>query len=317
VRSSPALFRSLVGLCCAATLSGAQQPAGSGRDALVVSPAWLAAHLHDANLVILHVGEPAAYASKHIAGARFVDLDDISDHSGMSGTPGANPLMLEMLPAQQLRAKLASLGISDNSRVVVYFANEWVSPSTRVMFTLDYAGLGNRSVWLDGGLDAWTRDGQPVTDVVPPPAQPAKLSALALKPIVVTADYVRAHETKRGVAIVDGRAAGAYEGVMGGNKANGNRAGHLPGAKSVPFTEVTDDQLKLKTPAQLQELFAKAGVQPADTVVGYCWIGQQATAMLFAARSLGHPVLLYDGSFEDYSKHLDWPIVGASAKRAP
>ena len=52
-------------------------------------------------------------------------------------------------------------------------------------------------------------------------------------------------------------------------------------------------------------MFEKAGVKANDTVVGYCHIGQQATAMLFAARSLGHPVLLYDGSFQDWSRHDD------------
>jgi len=57
-------------------------------------------------------------------------------------------------------------------------------------------------------------------------------------------------------------------------------------------------------------------VQPRDTVVGYCHIGQQATGMLFAARSLGHPVLLYDGSFEDWSAHADYPVENPSAKGA-
>jgi thiosulfate/3-mercaptopyruvate sulfurtransferase len=76
----------------------------------------------------------------------------------------------------------------------------------------------------------------------------------------------------------------------------------------VPFTELTDVQSFLfKSPSQLGALFAAAGVAPTDTIVGYCHIGQQATAMLFAARTLGHPVLLYDGSFEDWSRK-DLPV---------
>jgi thiosulfate/3-mercaptopyruvate sulfurtransferase len=59
---------------------------------------------------------------------------------------------------------------------------------------------------------------------------------------------------------------------------------------------------------QLATLFEKAGVKAGDTVIGYCHVGQQATAMLFAARTLGHPVLLYDGSFEDWSRHADYPV---------
>ena len=94
------------------------------------------------------------------------------------------------------------------------------------------------------------------------------------------------------------------------------RPGHIAGAKSVPFTEISDDALMLKTTDQLVALFTKAGVAPSDTVIGYCHIGQQATGMLFAARSLGHPVLLYDGSFEDWSKR-DLPVDNPSAKPKP
>jgi thiosulfate/3-mercaptopyruvate sulfurtransferase len=55
-------------------------------------------------------------------------------------------------------------------------------------------------------------------------------------------------------------------------------------------------------------------VKPDDTVIGYCHIGQQATAMLFAARSLGHRVLLYDGSFQDWSRRTDLPVENPSQK---
>jgi thiosulfate/3-mercaptopyruvate sulfurtransferase len=64
-------------------------------------------------------------------------------------------------------------------------------------------------------------------------------------------------------------------------------------------------------------MFSSAGVAPGDTVVGYCHIGQQATALLFAARVAGHPVLLYDGSFEDWSHHADFPVENPSAKERP
>ncbi|MDB4874792.1 MAG: Rhodanese-like protein [Gemmatimonadetes bacterium] len=315
MRASTALFNSFIALCSAATLSGAQQ-AAANRDAMLVSPVWLAAHLHDANLVVLHVGDRADYASTHIPGARYVDLDDISvsDHSAMNGgAPAGNGLTLEMLPADQLRAKLASLGISDNSHVVVYFAKDRVSPSTRVVFTLDYAGLGKRTALLDGGLDAWMRGGRPVTDVVPA-AHTGTLAALELAPIVVNAEYVHARAARPGVSIVDARAAAFYDGVPRGGP---NRLGHIPGAKSIPYTEVTDAALQLKTADQLATLFSKAGVQPGDTVVAYCHIGQQATALLFAARSLGHPVLLYDGSFEDWSRHAEYPVENPSAKGKP
>ena len=76
---------------------------------------------------------------------------------------------------------------------------------------------------------------------------------------------------------------------------------HIAGAKSIPFTEITDRTLRLKSRDELAALFRQAGIKQGDTIVGYCHIGQQATGMLFAARTLGHKVLLYDGSFEDWS----------------
>jgi thiosulfate/3-mercaptopyruvate sulfurtransferase len=312
VRSTSAVVGSVLTLCLASTVIGAQQRASNPRDAILVSTAWLAAHQNDPNLVLLHVGDPAEYQARHIPGARFVTLDDISvsDHSG-------HGLMLEMPPSEQLRQSLAKLGISDDSRIVVYYGKDRVTPTTRVMFTLDYAGLGKNSAMLDGGMDAWTRDGHSVTDAATP-ERTGKLSALSLRPIVVTADYVRAHLGKPGVSVVDGRASVFYDGVQtGGGPSAPHRAGHVAGAKSVPFTEITDESLKLRSTEQLASLFTKAGVQPGDTVIGYCHIGQQATGMLFAARSLGHPVLLYDGSFEDWSRHPDFPVDNPSAKGKP
>jgi thiosulfate/3-mercaptopyruvate sulfurtransferase len=107
-----------------------------------------------------------------------------------------------------------------------------------------------------------------------------------------------------GYRVLDGRAAVFYDGVEMGS----SRKGHVPGAKSLPFTEVTDDKLHLKPVGELTVLFSKAGVNPGDTVVAYCHIGQQATAVLFAARTLGHPVLLYDGSFQDWGRRTDLPV---------
>jgi thiosulfate/3-mercaptopyruvate sulfurtransferase len=297
----------------AATLQAQQTP--SPREAMLVTPAWLAAHLKDPNLVILHVGIRGNYAAKHIPGARFIDLVDVSV-SDMSGRPAPPPdvpkppligpkngLMLEMPTAEQLRSQLASYGISNDSRIVIYKADDYASPSTRVAFTLDYAGLGSHTVMLDGGLPAWVADGHEVTDVVPAPAKPGNLSTLSLRATVATADYVRDHAGKPGVAIVDARVPMFYDGTPPSGPASGRPQplGHIPGARSIPFDTTDDDTGKLRSPATLAALFSAAGVQPGDTVVAYCHIGGQATTVLFAARTLGHPVLLYDGSMNDWN----------------
>jgi thiosulfate/3-mercaptopyruvate sulfurtransferase len=272
---------------------------------LLVSTSWLSDHINDKNLVLLQVGDRKEYDAQHIPGARFISLNDISvsDHEHPGG------LMLQMQPTQVLHDKLESLGISNNSRIVVYYGKDWVTPATRVVFTLDYAGLGGNTSLLDGGMQAWKRDNHAVTDKVPE-ASSGTLAALKTKPIIVDAEFVKDHVGKPEFSVVDGRASSFYDGTdtgegMGGVK---HRTGHIAGAKSVPYTEITGDDLKLKSVAELESIFEKAGVKPGDTVVGYCHIGQQATGMLFAARLTGHKVLLYDGSFEDWSAHTSYPV---------
>jgi len=284
--------------------------AASPRDSMLVNVTWLRAHLHDPNLVLLHVGDKAEYDAKHIPGAIFTTLQQISisDHTGKG-------LMLEMPPAADLKKDLEALGISDSSHVVVYYGNDRVSPSTRVIFTLDYAGLGDRASLLDGGMPAWIAAGNETTADVPA-VQKATLSPLKIKPIVVDAEYVKSHLSTPGFAVVDGRDAIYYDGTeTGESHAGKQRTGHIAGAHSFPFTQIVDDKNFVRSSDDLATLFAKAGVKPNDTVIGYCHIGMQATAMLLDARSLGHPVLLYDGSFEDWSRNADYPVDNPAAEK--
>jgi thiosulfate/3-mercaptopyruvate sulfurtransferase len=288
------------------TLSAQTDP----RSQLLVTPAWLAQHIKDPNLVLLQVGDGEEYMSEHIPGARFASLRAISRPETHSDTT----LSLEMLSADALRTALQTLGISDNSHVVVYYGSDWVTPATRVVFTLDYAGLGSRVVLLDGGMQAWKRNGGKVTDVIPPKAV-GKLSPLQLRPLVVDANWVRANVSKPGIVVVDARAEAFYDGVRtGSGMTHQQRTGHIAGARSVPFTGITDDNNVFRSQAELAALFAKANVQPGDTVVAYCHIGQQATGTLFAARLLGYPVKLYDGSYEDWSAHVDFPVDNPAVK---
>jgi thiosulfate/3-mercaptopyruvate sulfurtransferase len=288
-------------LALVATRADAQRASTSPRDNMLVSTSWLAQHLRDPDLVLLHVGDKSEYQTKHFEGARVIELADIASMSAM----GSGVNTLEMLAPDTLRGRLAALGISDRSRIIVYYGSDWVSPATRVVFTLDYAGLGANTSLLDGGMGAWARDGNQVTTAVRP-AKAGTLSAVRTKPIVVDADYVRAHLEKPGVSIVDARAAALYDGLSTGGMADHrHKTGHVAGAKSIPFTEGTGDKLLWKSTEDLAALFAKAGVQKGDTIVAYCHLGQQATATLFAARLLGYPVLLYDGSVEDWSRRSD------------
>jgi thiosulfate/3-mercaptopyruvate sulfurtransferase len=273
----------------------AARPAGSNpRDQLFVSPQWLASHLHDPNLVLLQVGPAESYQKAHIAGARFIDLRAVSDPA--SHQQGA--LVLELPTVEALADSLAARGVTNDSRIVVYFSDEWVTPTARVVFTLDWAGLGDRTVVLDGGLDAWTQAGEPVTADVPPLVRPGRLTLHPRADMVVSADWVQHHVAARGYRVVDARARAFYDGV----RDDRGKEGHIPGAASLPWSDLYEEHGALKPAAELQQAFAAAGVKPGDTVVAYCHIGQYATADLLAARSLGYRVKLYDGAFQDWAQ---------------
>jgi len=284
-----------------ALLPAAAPPAP--RTALLVSTEWVAQNLRRPDLVILHVGPQAGYA-RHIPGARYVTLDDISvsDHSGAGN-------MLEMPAAADLRRRLAALGISDRSRIVVVHDQDWVSPATRVVFTLGAAGFGNRVSLMDGGMNAWTRERRP-TSTEPTPARVGRLATVRMQNWTVDAAFVRANAGRRGFALIDARAPALYDGVaVGGSREHPHKSGHIPGARNIPFTSLTDENLRVRPAAALAAAFRNAGVRPGDTVIVYCHIGQQGTAIVFAARSLGYRAVLYDGSFEDWSRR-DLPVEG-------
>jgi len=265
------------------------QSAASQQAPLLVDVAWLAQHIDDANLVMLHVGDERQYQLEHIPGARYIPFDAIS-------TPhDETQLALELPHPDTMRRRLEALGVSDDSRIIVYYASQSVSPATRVYFTLEWLGLGGQTSILNGGMPAWKRARHPVTAAVPA-ARSGRLSSRRLHEFVVDHTVAASAPTRSGFKLVDGRAAVYYNGI----EPTQGRSGHIPGALSIPYTSVVDDDLMFDA-TRLRQQFRDAGVGEGDVVIGYCHIGQQATAMLFAARVIGHDVRLYDGSFQDWA----------------
>jgi thiosulfate/3-mercaptopyruvate sulfurtransferase len=270
---------------------------------LLVDAAWLAQHINDRNLVVLHVDDEPEYKGGHIPGARYLTMQSVSKMPSPD-----SPLVLELLAPEELRTRLQNLGIADDSRIVVYYGRNGAFPSaTRVVLTLDYIGLGGQTSILNGGVGSWTRAGQTLTPAVPA-ITPGRLTARAVKGVVVDASYVQSvvQKTVQKPAhiLVDGRAPVFYTGI---NETYGG-SGHIPGAVNIPFTEILDSTLMVDQ-ARIEKLFRAAGVKPGDTVVAYCHIGQQGTAVVFGARLLGHPVVLYDGSMQDWGTNKRGPVV--------
>lgn len=292
---------------CIAVLASVDDARAKVRDSMIVSTDWLAQHLNDSDLVLLQVGDKKEFDAAHIKGAQYIQNSDIS-------TPRGSGLILELPPVDQLKATFEKFGVTDKSRIVVYFSKDWVTPTARVYFTLDYLGLGDRTSILDGGLPAWIAEKRPVTTEVSA-AKPGSFTPRANQKLVVDAAWVSGNLNKPGVAVLDARDARFYTGESAGNMP---RAGHIPSAKSIPFgTLVEDSNNKFKSPDALRALFSNAGVKPQDAVCTYCHIGQQASLLYFVARYLGYDAHLYDGSFQDWSNRPDLPVEKSEGATAP
>jgi thiosulfate/3-mercaptopyruvate sulfurtransferase len=269
---------------------------------LLVSTDWLATHLNDADLVILHAHWTNGSYRKigHIPGARFLWLNSLS-----KDTP---ELSTEMPSREEATTVLKNLGITDQSKIVVYFEGQNMTMTTRMILTLTYLGLGDRVSLLDGGFDTWKREGRPITKDIPL-VKAGSFVPKFQQDVVADAEWVQKHLTDPGVTIIDARAKRFYDGSSGPPS-----GGHIPHAISIPFSTVADSTNKILDPEALRQVFIKAGVKPGSKVVTYCHVGQQATLVYFAAKYIGYDARVYDGSFEDWSDR-ELPIENPSQKK--
>jgi thiosulfate/3-mercaptopyruvate sulfurtransferase len=269
---------------------------------LLVTTEWLSAHLHDNDLVILHADwTNAGYKKRgHIPGARFLWLNALA-----KDTPELNT---ELPSMKEAGAILRDLGITERSRIVVYFDGQNVTMTTRMILTLNYSGLGGRVSLLDGGLEMWKKEGRPITKDIPK-FKPGTFVPTRHPEVITNADWLVKHLTDPNVTIIDARASRFYDGTSGPPS-----GGHIPHALNIPFSSVVDSTNKMLDPEALRQMFVKAGVKPGSQVVTYCHVGQQATLVYFAATYAGYSAKVYDGSFEDWNNR-DLPIENPAGKK--
>lgn len=277
-------------------LTGGEALSTPGDTPFFVSVDWLSHHLHDAHLVLLHVGKREEFDAGHIPGARFASLAQVSAPQVEGG------LVLELPAAGRLDSALDDLGIDDDSRIIVYFGNDWLSPTARLYLTLTYAGLGEHTSILDGGMPAWQSAGHGIDGT----ANAVKRGTVHVKParrLVATKSDVLSHGPH--TLLIDARTPVYYT----GEKTSMSGAGHIPSARNIPFTSLFSDDGSVRDRRTLDSLFTAAGVAPGDSVITYCHIGQQASVVYVVARMLGHPARLYDGSFDEWSRDPTLPVV--------
>jgi thiosulfate/3-mercaptopyruvate sulfurtransferase len=259
---------------------------------LLVSADQLARRLNDSRTVVLHVGrDRAEYDRGHVPGARFLALSTLL--AERDGVPN------ELPPPEELREAFEAVGVSDNSRVVLYGDLDGLA-AARAFFSLDYLGKTDAAL-LDGGLVEWRRQEHPVSTEAPAVGR-GSLTTPVRPDVVVDAEWVRARLADTAVVLIDARPPAEYTGEVPG--AGVTRPGHIPGAHNVFWRTalVSDDDPRLRSPEVLHAPFVLAGAALGDTLVVYCRTGVQASHAYFVARYLERPVVIYDGSFIDWSR---------------
>lgn len=266
----------------------------------VVSTEWLAGHLGDPRLVLVDASSTLNRAEEALPGAVLLDLDgDFSDPS--SGLPHTAP------PAEQLTAAARALGISRTSTVVAYDA-KGIFASARVWWLLRTAGFEQVAV-LDGGLPAWVVEGRSTGAHAAPPAEPGDVVLVPRADSFAGAEDVARALADPGTTVLDARSAGRFAGTEPEPRP-GLRPGHMPGAVSLPYTDLQDGHGRLLPLPQLRERIAAAAPE-GQRLVASCGSGLTACVLALGAHLAGREdVTVYDGSWSEWGRPGPRPVVG-------
>ena len=269
----------------------------------LVSTGWLADHLHDPDLRLLdaswylpEAGRDAAaeYRAGHIPGARFFDIDQISDQR--SNLPHMVP------PPEKFISRLRAMGVGDGHQVVVYDGAGLFS-AARVWWTFRLMGKPDIAV-LDGGLPKWRAEGREIEDMAPM-VRDRHMTVQRQAGLVKDVTQV-AHASKLGEAeIVDARPAPRFRGEVPEPRP-GLRAGHIPGSKNLPYTTLLNPDGTMLAPAALRAAFVAVGVDLAKPAITTCGSGVTAAVLNLALERIGHRNhALYDGSWAEWGMYDD------------
>ena len=273
---------------------------------ILVSTAWLAAHLKDPDLRILDAtwylpNDPrdprAEYEAAHIPGARFFDIDDVSDNR--SDLPHMVP------PVEKFMSRMRALGVGDGHQVVVYDA-EGLFSAARVWWLFKLMGQDNIAV-LDGGLPKWIADGHPTEDM-PPVIRDRHMTVRRQNHMVKDVTQVSSASKLGDYEILDARAPGRFRGDAPEPR-EGLRAGHIPNSKNVHYEALLNDDRTMKAPDALRAVFDTAGADLEKPVITSCGSGVTAAIINLALTRIGKSEhALYDGSWTEWGAFPTLPV---------
>ncbi|NCN10240.1 MAG: sulfurtransferase [Leptospira sp.] len=252
------------------------------------------------SIVLIDARDKKDYKDGHIPTARSLNWEELSESKqSMKGN---------LLPSDQLTKIFESLGISNDTDVLVYGdpLNGW-GEEGRIAWSLKSIGHKNTLI-IDGGILALIKIGNKLTKDIPPPSKRGLLSYPSQKFFTASTIEVKNSLKDKNFVFIDSRRSIEF---IGFSPFGESRGGHLPGAKNIYFKDLIDKNGAILSKPQVDKLLRNKGINQSDTIVSYCTGGVRSSIITAVLSSYGYNAKNYAGSMWEWSSltESEYPLI--------